>query len=57
MQFTLEQLARATDKYLEYRKEGYSHDGAIHQGALYYRDNGLSYAEATSLMRDAAQDA
>ena len=57
MQFTLEQLAQATDKYLELRREGYSHDGAIHQGAIHYHNNGYSLVEATSLMRDAANDA
>ncbi|WP_321959594.1 hypothetical protein [Burkholderia cenocepacia] len=57
-QFDLDTLRRATDKYLEFRRAEYNHNGAIHQAALYFRDElGLNLVDAMQLARDAAQDA
>ncbi|WP_169742704.1 MULTISPECIES: hypothetical protein [Burkholderiaceae] len=56
--FDLNTLRRATDKYLEFRRAEYNHNGAIHQVALYFRDElGLNLVDATQLARDAAEDA
>lgn len=56
--FDLDTLRRATDKYLEFRRAEYNHNGAIHQVALYFRDEfGLNLVDATQLARDAAEDA
>lgn len=58
VQFDLETLRRATDKYIDFRREGYGHHGAIHQAALFFRDEfGLGLIEASQLARDAAEDA
>ncbi|MCS6428106.1 hypothetical protein [Burkholderia thailandensis] len=56
--FDLGTLRRATDKYLEFRRAEYNHNGAVHQAALYFRDElGLDLVDAMQLVRDAAQDA
>lgn len=56
--FDLTTLRLTTDKYLEYRRAEYNHNGAMHQVALWARSTfNLSLPEATQLARDAAEDA
>ncbi|CAG2138132.1 hypothetical protein LMG19282_01450 [Cupriavidus campinensis] len=56
--FDLATLRLTTNQYLEYRRAGYNHNGAIHQLALWARGTfNLSLRDATQLARDAAEDA
>ena len=56
IQSRLAVLKRATDYYAQCKQQGYSHDGAINQTALYLRDNGYGLVEATAMAIEAYQD-